>query len=102
MLKRQHTWQTPNYAVSFEPDGRLAWVGYTEHGRTLMLRAEWSFDQEGPAELIVEFDERVYFPPDYESPVPEARVAEIQRRVSVGLDHFGVPHSFIRLGRTSL
>lgn len=74
-------------------------IEYEEAGRVLVLSAEWGFSQE---DLLIHLSEKVYLPPDYENPLSEARISEIQGRISETLEQKRIPHAFIRHGWTSL
>ena len=92
---RPRVWNGNGYAVSVKHAFREeAWVDYEEAGRRLSLRSVWA--NEKKPELSVEMDEPLYFPPDYGNPLPEARVQEIKGRVSEGLEHMKIRHSFVR------
>jgi hypothetical protein len=91
-------WKGNGYSVRVKQGLREeAWVDYEEAGRRLSLRSVWA-NQKNP-ELSVELDEPVYFPPDYSNPLAEARIREIQRRISEGLEHMRIRHTFVRTGR---
>ncbi len=98
-LTHPRLWKGDGYAVRLTGGFREAWVDYEEAGRTLSLRAEWGA-QKGSG-LWVQIDEKVYFPPDFENPLSESRVLEIQKRISEGLERMKIPHTFARLGWTS-
>jgi hypothetical protein len=100
-LKGPREWRTPEYAVRLLGTPRDAWVEYTESGRTLALRAEWS-GTKGSGELTIWLENSMYLPPDYGNPLSQERVGEIQRRVSEGLTKLSVRPAFVREGWTSV
>jgi hypothetical protein len=99
-LTRPRAWKGNGYAVRVEHGFREeAWVNYEEAGRTLSLRSVWANQRK--LELSVEIDEPLYFPPDYSNPLPDSRIQEIEGRVSDGLEHMKIRHSFVRTRPTS-
>jgi hypothetical protein len=96
---RPRAWGGSGYAVRVKQGFREeAWVDYEEAGRTLSLRSAWT--NQKSADLWVEMDEQVYFPPDYGNPLPEERVQQIQKRISEGLEHMRIRHTFVRVGQS--
>lgn len=101
-LKHRGEWKGNGYAVRVQPGFREeAWVQYEEQGRNLSLRAAWSGAKHN-VQLSVQIDEKLYFPPDYTNALSEPRVAEIQERISEGLQNLKIRHAFQRTGGTSV
>lgn len=99
-LRHPQEWRTPEYAVRVV-DVREPWVEYQEGGRTLALRAEWTGARKTMG-LLISFENEVYFPPDYRTPLSEERIAQIQGRVSDALTKLKVRGQFTRQGWTSV
>jgi len=98
-LKHPSVWKGDGYTVKVLSRYKDSWVDYKEAGRSLSFRAEWG-NANGHSELFVEIEQDMYFPPDYENALSEGQLAEIQKRVSEGLEHLKIRHSFVRMPRT--
>lgn len=94
-------WKGTGYSVRIlHGDFGSAWVQYEQDdGRTLILRTD---SDRGTRHLNVQFEQENYLAPDYQRPISEEQLAEIQDRISEALTHLKVPHGFMRLGWTSI
>jgi hypothetical protein len=99
--KYPHYWRGKGYSVRIlQGDFGSAWVQYEQDdGGTLILRTD---SERGSRHLNVQFEQENYLAPDYQRPISEERLGEIQGRISEGLAQLKVPHGFVRLGWTSI
>ena len=98
--KHPKEWRTPEYTVRVL-DAREPWVEYQEGQGILALRAEWTGARKN-LELLISFENEVYFSPDYRTALSEERIAEIQRHISEALTKLKIRGQFVRQGWTSV
>ena len=99
-FKHPHEWRAPDHTVRVVK-AREPWVEYQEADRILAVRAEWTGTGKN-LELLISFENEVYFPPDYRTALSAERIAQIQQRISEALTKLKIRGQFVRQGWTSV